>query len=107
MDFDAIGKNIRKYRVARKMRQEDLAEHAHLSVNYIGMIERGEKIPSLESFIEIANALSVSADMLLAEVLTTGYIIKNSLLSEKIDKLSMQEKERIYDVVDILIKHAK
>lgn len=52
MKLDTIGKNIRKFRLARKLRQEDLAEKTDLTTNYIGMVERGEKIPSLETFIK-------------------------------------------------------
>ena len=56
MKLDTIGKNIRKFRLARKLRQEDLAEKTDLTTNYIGMVERGEKIPSLETFI---NSVSI------------------------------------------------
>ena len=63
MKLATIGKNIRKYRLMKKLRQEDLAEKAGLTANYIGMVERGEKIPSLETFIKILNTLGVSADM--------------------------------------------
>ena len=107
MKLDTIGKNIRKYRLVRKLRQEDLAEKAGLSANYIGMVERGEKIPSLETFITILNALDVSADMILADVVSTGYIVKNSMLNEKLSKLSNDDREKIYEVIDILIKHSK
>ena len=105
--MDSIGKYIRQYRTERKMRQEDLAEKANLSPNYIGMIERGEKIPSLETLIDILNALEVSADMVLCDVLKTGYKVKSSVFSEKISALPKSEQERIYDVVDTLIKHAQ
>ena len=47
MKLDTIGKNIRKFREIKKLRQEDLAEKTDLTTNYIGMIERGEKIPSI------------------------------------------------------------
>lgn len=107
MKLDTIGKNIRKYRLAKKLRQEDLAEKAGLSANYIGMVERGEKIPSLETFITILNALEVSADMVLADVVSTGYIVKNSMLNEKLSKLSSDDREKIYEVIDTLIKHSK
>lgn len=40
MNLDPIGKNIRKYRLAKKLRQEDLAEMTNLSINYVGAIER-------------------------------------------------------------------
>ena len=69
MQLDTIGKNIRKYRLMKKFRQEDLAERAGLTTNYIGMVERGEKIPSLETFIKILNALEVSSDMVIDDVL--------------------------------------
>lgn len=107
MKLDTIGANIRKFRIAKKLRQEDLAEFTGLSTNYIGMVERGEKIPSLETFISILNVLEISADMVLADVLNTGYIIKNSLLNEKLEDLSPEERERIYAVINTLISHSK
>lgn len=104
---DSIGKRIRRSRESKGWKQETLAEKAGLSVSYIGMIERGEKLPKLETFIDLANALEVSADILLADVLTTGYTIKNSLLSEKLGKLSKEDQEQIYDVIDTMLKHKK
>ena len=88
------------------MRQEDLAEKTDLSPNYIGMVERGEKIPALETFLKIANALEVSADMLLADVLYSTYTVKDSLLADKLDKLSTEDRTKIYDVIDTMIKHS-
>lgn len=104
MELGSIGRNIRKFRQAQKLRQEDLAEKAGLSVNYIGALERGEKYPSLETFIVIANVLNVTSDMLLADLLTTGYQIKNTFLDEKINSLSPHDRERIYAVIDTLLK---
>ena len=48
MGLESIGSNIRKFRLMKKIRQEDLAEKAGLSTNYVGAIERGEKVPSLD-----------------------------------------------------------
>ena len=107
MELETIGKNIKKYRIEKKLRQEDLAEKTDLSANYIGMVERGEKIPSLETFISILNALEISADMVLADVIKQGYIVKNSLLWDDIEKLSQQDRERIYLVVETLIKYVQ
>lgn len=106
MKLDSIGMNIRKFRLERKMRQEDLAEKTGLSVNYIGMIERGEKVPALDTFIGILNALGVSADMVLADVVDTGYEIKNSMLSERLNSLSPDDRQKIYDVIDTMIRHS-
>lgn len=53
MGLESIGKHISEFRHLRKLRQEDLAEITGLSTNYIGAVERGEKIPSLETFIDM------------------------------------------------------
>ena len=107
MNTSSIGKRIRKYREAKGWRQEDFAEKIGLSVTYTGMIERGEKVPKLETFITIANALEVSADLLLADVLSTGYSIKSSEMTEEIASLSPSERDRIYNVVNAMIKFEK
>ena len=84
MGLESIGKHISEFRHLRKLRQEDLAEITGLSTNYIGAVERGEKIPSLETFIDILNALSVSADVVLSDVLQEGYQVKATKLSDQI-----------------------
>lgn len=107
MQLDTIGKNIRKYRLSKKLTQEDLAEKINLSPNYIGMIERGEKTPSLETFISILNALEVAADPVLAEVLKVGYVTKSSLLTEKLSKISEDDKIKIFEVIETMLKNSK
>lgn len=106
MELESIGRNIRKYRLMKKLRQEDLAEKAGLSINYVGAIERGEKVPSLETLLVIINSLGVSADMILADVIETGYVVKHSLLAEKLEKLSADDRTKIYDVIDAMLKHS-
>lgn len=103
MNMSSIGKRIRKYREEKGWRQEDFAEKIGLSVTYTGMIERGEKIPKLETFITIANVLGVSSDLLLADVLSVGYDIKSSELTEEISSLPPFERDRIYNVVEAMI----
>ena len=107
MNMSSIGKRIRKYREAKGWRQEDFAEKIGLSVTYTGMIERGEKVPALDTFITIANVLEVSADLLLADVLVTGYNIKSSEMTEEISALTPTERDRIYSVVNAMIKFEK
>ena len=107
MNTASIGKRIRKAREHKGWKQEEFAEKIGLSVTYTGMIERGEKVPRLETFITIANVLGVSADQLLADVLDTGYSIKSSQITEKIEKLPDIERERIYCVVNAMIDYNK
>ncbi|HJG29721.1 MAG: helix-turn-helix transcriptional regulator [Gemmiger sp.] len=106
MDWSSIGRNLRQYRQESGLRQEDLARAAGLSVNYIGMVERGEKIPSLETFVALLNLLHVSADMVLTDVVDTGYTVKQSMLAEQVGRLPAAERERIYAVVQVLVDRA-
>lgn len=103
MNLKTIGKNIRKYRREKDIRQDKLAEMADLSTNYIGMIERGEKVPSLETFLKICEALDVSADMLLADTNYNGYCVKDSILSDKLNTLPENERNKIYEIIDVMI----
>ena len=107
MDFKSVGKNICRCRQKKHMRQEELAEKAGISPNYLGALERGEKRPSFTAFIKLANALEVSADLLLADVTSVGYTVKESVLAEKLEGLSQQDRQEIYEVVDVMVRHAK
>ena len=105
MNFESIGRNIRKFRLEQHLRQGDLAERTGLTTNYIGMIERGEKLPSLETFIDILNALDLSADLVLSDVLLQGHIMKSSTLHEQLSGLTDRDKTLIYTIIDTLIRH--
>ncbi len=67
MDYKTLGKNIKKYRILRGIRQEDLAEQCHCSVSHIGHIENGQGKPSLEMIVIIADSLDVTVDQLLSK----------------------------------------
>ena len=83
--------------------QEKLAEAVGLSVSYMGAIERGEKLPKLETFIRIANILQVSADALLSDVLAVSHQLTASNLSTQLSALPAPEQRRILHVVETMI----
>ena len=66
IDYESIGVRVQYYRKSINMTQEELAEQTKTSRVHISNIERGEGSPSIEVLIDIANALYVSADDLLA-----------------------------------------
>ena len=63
-----LGQRIRELRTSRPERwtQEDLAERARISVSFLSMIERGERVAHLETLAALSEALGVS----LAELFT-------------------------------------
>lgn len=65
-DIDIIfGQNVAKLRNERKLSQESLADRCGLHRTYIGIIERGEKSPTLNTIRKIAAGLDVSLKDLL------------------------------------------
>lgn len=107
MKFSSIGKRIRERREKAELTQETLAELSSLSASYMGAIERGEKIPSLEAFIRIADALEASSDELLADVLKAGNRFIASELYDKLSDLSNADQRRILNVVRTMISDCK
>lgn len=56
---DKIGIKIRLLRTKAKFSQEKLAELADVNKNTVGLIERGEMSPSIETLEKIAQALNI------------------------------------------------
>ena len=69
------------------------------------LVRRGEKLPSLETLLTLLNQLNVSADMVLCDVLNTGYAIKGSQLSEQLAGCDKKVQDRVLAVVATLLRH--
>jgi transcriptional regulator with XRE-family HTH domain len=67
-DWQAIlGRNVRRFRLQRKLTQEQLAFEAEIDLTYVGGIERGKRNPSLLVMARIAKALGVHPTRLLGD----------------------------------------
>jgi len=64
----AFGEAVRKFRTARGLSQEKLAEHADIHRTYIGDVERGLRNIALVNMHRIAAALGVSLCELIGEM---------------------------------------
>ena len=105
MDFSSVGKQIKARRLQKSWNQEQLAEKAGITAVYVGMIERGEKVPKLETFIKLINVLEISADVVLADVTKVGYQVSQYM--QRIESLSDERKREIYSVLDVMLASGK
>jgi transcriptional regulator with XRE-family HTH domain len=67
-DVLALGQEIRRHREIIDISQEKLAELAGLHRNYIGLLERAERTPSITTVFKIARALGLHPSELLREM---------------------------------------
>ena len=63
-----FGLAVKKYRLARELSQEKLAELSGLHRNLIGLVERGKISASVESIFSICDALNIHPSALFLEV---------------------------------------
>ena len=89
VDYIGIGKRVKDFRLKRGLSQENLSELSGLTPAHFSHVETGNTKVSLPSLINIANALDVTMDDLLADSIphTTHVTMKamNELLSDCTD----------------------
>jgi len=60
-----VAQNLRRLRQDRGLTQEELADRAGLNRNYVGMVEREENAPTVDTLEALAKALKIEAAELL------------------------------------------
>ena len=102
MDQVAIGARIKAARERVHLTQEQLAEIIDISPTHMSVIERGVKTPKLDTFVRIANALGVSTDALLLDVVVPANESILAELSVRIGRLPQKDQERILNAIRAL-----
>ena len=104
MDLKVVGQRIKEAREAKNLTQEELAALVDLSSTHVSVIERGLKVTKLDTFVAIANALDVSADTLLVDVMTHSVTGVTNELAGRISVLPMKEQKKVFKVLQVLIE---
>lgn len=102
-----IGKRIRKAREGLGLTQEQFAEKAGFTANYISTLERGKSFPRCESLIILLNSLEVSADAIFCDVVVHTHPYKENRLSEKLNDLPPEASGRILQLLELMIQQEK
>ena len=102
-----IGRRIKEIRKQKKIPQEKLAEMIGITPNYMSALERGLYNIKLELLVQIIDCLDITADDLFRDVIKNGYVNRTSRLSDEIEKLPDDEQQRIYEMLDALLRTAK
>ena len=107
MEKAALGRRIRESRLKKGYTQQTLAEKADIGQMYLGEIERGVKMPSLNCFIKIIETLDVSADYVLRDELASGGAYICDELAEKLRDLTPGQRKTAADILDAYLKNLR
>ena len=105
MERAALGKRIRESRIKKGYTQQDLARRADIGVVYLSEIERGVKMPSLNIFIKIIDALDVSADYILRDMISTGREYICMEITEKLLTLTAHQRKTATDILNAYLNN--
>lgn len=89
---ELFGQRLREQRLKHHLTLEQVAEKADLSANYIGMVERGLKEPGLATIVKILNALNISADELLCDLVPSASHVTDDEISKRLEGLTPMQK---------------
>ena len=65
MNYKLMGAKLRRARKRMRLTIEQAAEQAKISASFLGHIERGSRIPSVETIVRLCKLYHVSADVIL------------------------------------------
>lgn len=103
MNLAEIGGRIKAYRKSIGISQEKLAEMVFVSPHYIYEIERGTKSMSLETLINLSEALKLSTDYILFGASRD----KAVSLCDRLDKLDSEQRKRAESAFSLLLPYIK
>ena len=89
-----------------------LFSKAEISDNFMGNIERGTDMPSLDTLIKISNALLIDMNKLLKDELLISKPIEpvdkfDILIKHKLDKMNSKQKQYILEIIKDFEEYSK
>jgi len=87
-----IGARIRELRQSRRWSQSEFARRVGISKTSAGQYEVGDRSPSYEVLVRIADLFNVSLD----------YLIRGNELSEKVSRLPVAQADAIRTIITAL-----
>ena len=107
LDYKAIGRRIRDKRMFKNFSQAELASKIGVSNPHISNIERGRTKVSLQTLVDIANALDITLDEIMCDNVTEAKGIYIKDIAEEINTCNSEDMKIVFDVVKTLVEGLK
>ena len=101
VDFKRISKKLKELRISKGLTQEYVANMADVNTSHISNIENNRVKVSLNTLVQICNALDTTVDYILSdEYLNSSSALDQNILNE-LQKCNKDTKERILKIIQI------
>jgi transcriptional regulator with XRE-family HTH domain len=93
----ALQQNLRKFREVRRMTQAQMGTRAKVAAASISHFETGQRTPTLETLVRLADALNVTVDTLLgrAPVESSAFVDPVFLRASRADTQTLETVRRV------------
>lgn len=98
-DYYLIGQNIRKFRKAKGLSQESLAEQIGISTTHMSHIETGSTKLSLPVLIKLSQILEVSTDSMIFGESGNDAAVADRCIAELLEGTSVGQRRVIGEVI--------
>ena len=102
VDFKRISKKLKEIRISKGLTQEYVANMADVNTSHISNIENNRVKVSLNTLVQICNALDTTVDYVLSdEYRNSSSALDQNILNE-LQKCNKDTKERLLKIIQIL-----
>ncbi len=104
IDYVEVGKRLAKRRKELGLKQYQVCEMIDVNYKYISNLEKGRSVPSVETVMNLCEALQVTPDYLLMGAVLDSKV-SDEKITEKISRLSGKNKIIIQGIIDVLAEN--
>jgi len=105
IDYKELGKRIRAERRRQDLTQEKLAEMADISDSFMGHIERGGRILSIETLAKLANALNLSIEYIVCGEYNYQPAMLPVEILDAMNRMSASQRRVFLNILKTLAEH--
>ena len=98
-----LGKRIKEFKKNKHIRNEEFCEKIGISTTFLWDLENGNKNPSLDTLVKIANVLECSVDCLLCDSLESTEKPQLNNISMKLENLNKEQLRFVEIVIDSML----
>jgi transcriptional regulator with XRE-family HTH domain len=99
-----FAKRVRKLRKSARLSLEKAAERGDITANFWGDVERGKKVPSLDTIVAMAKGLSLSPRILLSLEREEDERDLRKRIQTILDRCTPQQLELIHRLASMLVE---